>query len=179
MKLTIQEIAKLKSRPQEYYKSGDYPKYIVTQITDGITEFHEAKKDYYKLMDKMFNGKEDLYSDECLTYYMRLDGNMEEADDRFGILKNIINNLYDWDNLSRRKKEELINLAYDCKDYTEGRGYDSYDLIDKIYYENMKTDNGVSTKEYRETTTELLKPFRKLDNNLDRLIRKYSFNQNE
>ena len=49
----------------------------------------------------------------------------------------------------------------------------------EIYYENMKTDNGVSAKEYRETTTELLKPFRKLDNNLDRLIRKYSFNQNE
>lgn len=37
----------------EYYKSGDYPKYIITQITTGIDKFKSIKKEYDLLEEQL------------------------------------------------------------------------------------------------------------------------------
>lgn len=161
----------------EYYKSGDYPKYIITQITEGTDKFKQYKKEYDTIEEKIVNHlkskeqdekvKQDLWTISLLHTILE-DGErqLDDVNERLEIIR-------DWDKLPQTDKRRFIETVYDCTDFTMDRWNRMDNLIKDIRKINKENDNGVTDLDYLSCTNELTQPLYKLNNNLKKITEKY------
>ena len=159
------------------YKSGDYPKYIITQITEGTNKFKEYKKEYDTIEEKMVSNLKSKERDEKtkqdLWKLELLHSKLEEGEKQLDIVNEQLETIRDWDDLPRNRKRRFIETVYDCRDFTMDRWNSMDDLIKDIRKINKENDNGVTDSEYLSCTNNLLQPLYKIDNNLERITEKY------
>lgn len=164
---------------EEQYKSGDYPKYIITQISEGTEKFKEYKKEYGTIEEKIVSNlkskEQDEQTKQDLWKIELLHSKLEEGEKQLDTVNEQLETIKDWDKLSRSQKRRFLENVYDCRDFTMDRWNNMDDLIRDIRKINKENDNGVSDLDYLSCTNELLQPLYKIDNNLQRITEKYSF----
>ena len=162
----------------EYYKSGDYPKYIITQISEGTKKYKETKKEYDGIENRIqedLAGREDpenQYKDfkwKLKSLHDYLDTGEKQLD----LVNEHIDMIYNWKNLTKTQRRQFLDAVVDCRDFTEDRWNTKENLIKEIRKYNKELDNGVTDHEYISCTNYLLEPLYKIDNNLQRIQRNY------
>lgn len=165
--LNIKEIS-------NYYKSGNYPKYIITQITEGTNKFKEMKKQYDAIEDKITSHIKSFPDTKNKLWTISLlHSKIENGEQQ---LDNIISQLEiirDWNNLPRYRKRTFLEAVYDCKEFTGDKWNNMDNLIKQVYNINKEYYTGVTDSEYLSCTHELIQPLYKINNNLTRITRKY------
>lgn len=161
----------------EYYKSGDYPKYIITQITTGIDKFKSIKKEYDLLEEQLTQNiqskeqdkktKDDLWKITML--HLELDTGEKALDE----LNNQLEIIREWDNLPRSTKRRFLELVQDCNEFSEDRWGTKDNHIKDIKKINKEYNYIVDDLELSRCTRELMQPLYKIGNNLDRIKTKY------
>lgn len=168
--LNIQEI-------EEYYKSGDYPKYIITQISEGTDKFLKVKEEYdgieQRIVDDLKSREQDEKTKEELWKIEQLHSYLETGEKGLKELNKHLEILRKWDKLDTKNKEMFIDDLQDCMDFTMDRWNTKDTLIKDIRQINKEYDNGVTDTEFLSCTNELLQPLYKIDNNLQRIQEKY------
>lgn len=161
----------------EYYKSGDYPKYIITQITTGIDKFKSIKKEYDLLEEQLTQNiqskeqdkktKDDLWKITML--HLELDTGEKALDE----LNNQLELIREWDNLPGSTKRRFLELVQDCNEFSEDRWGTKDNHIKDIKRINKEYNYIVDDLELSRCTRELMQPLYKIGNNLDRIKTKY------
>ena len=161
----------------KYYKSGDYPKYIITQISEGTDKFLQVKSEYdgieKRIVDDLKSREQDEKVKQDLWKIEQLHSYLETGENGLKELNQHLEIIREWDKLDYKTKEMFIDELQDCMDFTMDRWNTKDTLIKDIRKINKEYDNGVTDLEYLSCTNELLQPLYKIDNNLQRIQDKY------